>query len=339
MVVEPLSVLLSRVWIALVIEIDNAVEASAPPEAVDRFRISFPMWANGLRLVHDGTTVAQLGAAAGAQVNLAGLERWGWIVLGDRRRGDAGFGSHRGVIPSTSVRLTSAGTAVCRVWPDRIAEVEERWRRRFGVPTVRALTELGSQLGAGMPWALPEVHPRDGFYSHPLPTPSEDHPPLAAALGSALTAVTVHQERSAPVSLALSANVLHALGAEPARTRDLPTRTGLAKEAVAVSISYLARHALATRTPGGTIRLTTAGIEAKEEADARPGPDHAQLRLLLDQVLADTHALRDGLHPPTGCWRGKPPHTTRTRHLLDDPAAALPRQPIPLHRGGWPDGS
>lgn len=61
--------------------------------------------------------------------------------------------------------------------------------------------------------------------------------------------------------------------------------------------------------------------------------------LALAAVLLQSEALRVGLEPPPGCWRAERRHRAHTRRLLADPVATLPRHPMVLHRGGWPDGS
>ena len=48
------------------------------------FRISTPMWANGLRLIDDdGVTVEELRSRSRSACNIGGLERWGWVIVGD----------------------------------------------------------------------------------------------------------------------------------------------------------------------------------------------------------------------------------------------------------------
>ncbi len=46
-----------------------------------------------------------------------------------------------------------------------------------------------------------------------------------------------------------------------------------------------------------------------------------------------------GLEPYPDGWRSRPPYLAQTKAVLADPAAALPRHPMVLHRGGYPDGS
>ncbi len=46
-----------------------------------------------------------------------------------------------------------------------------------------------------------------------------------------------------------------------------------------------------------------------------------------------------GLQPYPDGWRSRPPYLAQTKAFLADPAGALPRHPMVLHRGGYPDGS
>ena len=156
----PLTTLLSWIWVAFTIEADNAVEAAGSERVGRLFRISLPMWANGLRLIgEDGISVAELRARARAACNIGGLERWGWITVGDaggERR--AGYGSHRGVTSGTVLRVTRAGAYARRVWPEVVASTEQRWRDRFGGVVVDPLRDALRRYAGPMPSAPPEVH-------------------------------------------------------------------------------------------------------------------------------------------------------------------------------------
>jgi hypothetical protein len=80
----PLSTLLSWAWIAHTIEVDNVFEAASPDRVGRCVRISLPMWTNGLRHIdEDGISVEQVRARARAACNTGGLERWGWISVGE----------------------------------------------------------------------------------------------------------------------------------------------------------------------------------------------------------------------------------------------------------------
>ena len=64
----------------------------------------------------------------------------------------------------------------------------------------------------------------------------------------------------------------------------------------------------------------------------------ARVRAALEAVLGHPD-LSEGLRPFPGGWRASAPYAARTEAMLADPPAVLPRYPLVLHRGGWPDGS
>ena len=339
----PLTTLLAWAWVAFTIEIDNAVEATGSEHVGRLFRISLATWANALRFIdEEGVTVDELRARAGAASNIGGLERWGWISVGDvvaKRR--EGFGSHRGVRGNTVLRPTRAGSYARRLWPSAVASIEQRWRERFGPESIASLQAAVQPLAGTMPWSPPEVHPSDGFFTHVVEgSPAQERAPLVALMGQVLTALTLRQEKGAEVSLPLGANFLRVIGTETVRTRDLPSLSGVSKEAVAMGINYLGRRHFTERVPAGSVKLTVVGLDALDGYRARAA--HVQDRALQAALLAivsQRHALAAGLVPPAGCWRGQKPYLAQTERLLADPRSALPWQPMVLHRGGWPDGS
>ncbi|MGB7053010.1 MAG: hypothetical protein WBG41_15710 [Acidimicrobiales bacterium] len=74
----PITALLSWTWVAFTMEVDNSVESEGSERVGRLFRISTPMWANGLRLIDDdGVTVEELRSRARSACNIGGLERWG----------------------------------------------------------------------------------------------------------------------------------------------------------------------------------------------------------------------------------------------------------------------
>ena len=323
------------------------------------FRISLAFWANGLRLIDDGgITVADLRAQAGAGCNVPGLERWGWIHIGDGDEGGPrrdGYGSSRGVKPDTVLRPSRGGTWARRVWPDKVAEVEAAWKRRFGPKTVSALNQALRATGLLRPWGLPQVQPADGFRSHVTfaeespsgkdqarQDDSEASPSLAARLSAMLTAVTLELEADLPVSLPLAANFLRVLAPGPVALRDLPARSGVSKEAVAMGATFLRNRGLATESDRRLeLSPTGQGIYAQYQAEVGDrglgGP--SPLRSALVGLLSQTDALASGLRPVEGCWRSERPYLAQTERILADPLGALPHQPMVLHRGGWPDGA
>jgi hypothetical protein len=343
---------LSWAWITQTVEIDNAVEAAGREHVGRLFRISLPMWANGLRFVGDsGITIGDLRRVAGAGCNVPGLERWRWITVGDDGERRAGYGTQKGLTAETVLRPTRAGTYARKLWPRMIDAVEQRRRERFGAGTVDSLRARLGPRSRAMPWSPPEVHPSDGFFTRVTDggvtdgavtdTDADDDrvTPLVALLGRTLTALTVEQERDATASLPLAANVLAAVGPDVIPTRELPGRTGLSKEGIAMAVGYLERHQFATPQPGRAVRLTRRGLDAldafRDRADGEVDGDG--VRGALDDLLGRRDALAAAFVPPAGCWRGEKPYLTQTRRLIDDPLGALPRHPMVLHRGGWPD--
>jgi hypothetical protein len=338
----PFNTLLSWAWVAYTIEVDNTFELASAARGGRRFRISLSMWCNGLRLIDEGgITVDELRKGCRASCNIAGLERWGWISVGDpggTRR--AGYGTHRGVKGSTVVRPTRGGLLASRLWPSAVNQVEEQWEARFGAEVISALREALAGAATPMPWSPPEVHPSDGFRTHVAEAgPTEEERPLVALLGQLLTAITAGYEHQAKVSLPLAANVLRSIGPEAVLIRDLPARTGLSKEAIAMASGFLQRRELAS-SAGRAIRLTSNGLAALDGYRQRAAlADKPRARSALEAVLGQQSALSRGLVPGQGCWRGEKPYLAQTQRLLANPIAALPWQPMVLHRGGWPDGS
>jgi hypothetical protein len=340
----PLATLLSWAWITLAMEIDNAAEAEAKRRRFRRrFQISLAMWANGLRLIdEDGVTVGDLAARAGTGCNIAGLERWGWISIdgteNDRR---PGYGSRRGVNEASVLRPTHGGVAARALWPAMVEDVEQRWRDRFGPDTIEGLTVALADRGKGTPWAPPEVHSSDGFRVHAVATTDGDPVTLVGRLGQALTALTVEHEEGSAVSAALGANALRVIGGTGAvLVRDLTRLSGISKEAMTMATGFTTRHHLAEIATDRSIRLTAKGRAALEDYRSRAArPVDDDLRSRLAAILSRRETLASGLAPPEGGWRNEKPYVAQTRRILDDPTAALPWQPMVLHRGGWPDGS
>jgi hypothetical protein len=298
----PLSVLLSWAWIAHVMEIDNAVEAAGAERTEKLFKVSVPMWANALRLIsEEGITAADLRGRAGASCNLGGLERWGWISVGDQPGRRPGYGTNRGLRAETVIRPTRAGRYASRLFPQMVDLVEQRWRDRFGTQIVDTLRDQLASAKRVLPWSPPEVHPSDGFITHVTggELTSQDAP-LVVLLGQCLTERTIEAERRGIVSLPLAATLLRVVEDNQIALRDLPELTGLSKEAIAMAVGYLERRHLAVTSPDRTVRLTRQGIEARRaylDSTSREDDD-SELYRALGELLQDTDALAAGLEPP-----------------------------------------
>ena len=150
----------------------------------------------------------------------------------------------------------------------------------------------------------------------------------------------------------MSANVVQVLSADGIPVRDLPGRSGVSKEAITAAVGFLQRNGYAAveRDPDSRsklVRLTEQGLAAQAQharlAKAverrwrkRLGGDFERLA----KALITGRQLALGLQPYPDSWRAvRNPYRARTEAVLAEPASALPRYPMVLHRGGYPDGS
>jgi DNA-binding MarR family transcriptional regulator len=364
----PLSVELSRLLLAFTIELDNEFERRMAATLPKRpFRMSLVMWSNFLRFVGDGIPVGELPAAAGLPKprvlsTLGGMERWRyvWVVPPSARKPPAttrdGYGSARGLRAEWVVRPTPAGLAAQGIWPVLLPEIESRWGARFGAREIAELREASRALDdERLPEYLPIVAPSNGMATElagDAPQPSAALP-LSAVLARVLLAYTLAFERGAPLSLPLAENVVRVLGADPLDVRDIARAAAVSPEAVAMSLTALARRGLVDGRKA--VRLTDAGRAARDasqethvrvERDWRERHGTAVVERLrsatsglLEQGDIDGRRLARGLEPYPDGWRAEPRYRARTDAMLADPLSGLPRHPMVLHRGGWPDGS
>lgn len=326
------------------------------------------MWSNGLRYIgRGGVLLADLSALP---TIFKGMRRWGYVVA----RPGPGSGEDPGSEPGQDwlVRPTRNGIRAQAIWSRLDGVVDRRWESRFGADAVGALRRsVAAVVGAAagtMPLYLPVMGYADGMrvnYAPPArPLRPVFEPPdgdLSVLLSRALLAFALDFERESRLSLAIGANTLRVLDADGVRLADLPGLTGTSKEGVAASVGFLGRHGCVTvgADPSGrrgkSVRLTTRGaaaqakhrrISAAVEDDWRErfgaaavGGLRAALGVLADHRTDGRPTLALGLEPPAGAWRSRPPYLAQTRARLADPWAALPRYPLVLHRGGFPDGA
>jgi hypothetical protein len=343
--------MLSQLLVAFTIEFDNEFEHRMPhhhtargPAAKSRrglWLASMAMWANFVRFL-DARAVSLREVADRARlVNLAGLQRWGYLV-----------------IEAETVRLSAAGLRARETWDPLPAEIERRWSHRFAASDVErlrsALEDVTDRLGSPPLGYLPvtsvyRMRPR----AWPV-MPDDARPGLAALLSRALISYAGDFERESRISLPLGANVLRLLTDSNLRVRDLPDLTGVSSEAISISLGLLARHdcvVLESVDRTKWARLTRLGIRAQEHCRRRLAAVDADWRQRLGGAPLDdlSAALRcligqpgplvAGLTPYPEGWRANPPYAARTRALLRDPAAVLPHYPMVSHRGGYPDGT
>jgi hypothetical protein len=219
------------------------------------------------------------------------------------------------------VRLAAAGRRARAVWEPLGEEIEGRWRERFGEERIARLrTALESplrRLDLELPRYLPvvghgmvaEVVPA----AEPLPPqPDRGHLDLSVLLARTLLGFTLEFE-AATVAPDPSAPRGQAVGLTP--------------------------KGLAAKRASGRL-----GADIEERWRRRFGADAidelgAGLHGVLDARAGAAPLLAQGLVPPPGGWRARRPYLTQTQAVLRDPRAALPRYPMVLHRGGFPDGS
>jgi DNA-binding MarR family transcriptional regulator len=161
-----------------------------------------------------------------------------------------------------------------------------------------------------------------------------------------LLAFAIEFEQEAPVSLAISANVLRVLDERGVRVRDLPGLSGVSKEGISMAMGILAKRGVAVSGPatdggrGQVATLTPRGRSVQNKCRERlteiehrwqarfGGETVATLREALEQLVSGPGSrLSEGLEPPPGGWRA----AGRAK-------ATLPQYPMVLHGVGFPDG-
>jgi DNA-binding MarR family transcriptional regulator len=356
----PLSALLSQALVAFTIEADDEAEHRLPHTTQDHGRspgaaagapwlTSLAMWANCLRHVPgDGITVAAMRRAARTGTNLDGMRRWGYVTYTP----DPGRGKRPR--PDAIVALTPGGRRAREVWDDVPAEIEQRWRDRFGAPAVdglrAALAAVVADLDPRLPDCLPILGP--GLLNQPdLPdAPAAPGPavlPLWALLSRTLLAFATEFEDDSGRSLAMSANLLRVLTEVGVRSRDVPARAGISKPAVAFTMGPATKNGLVTEEPDPVgsrwkiTRLTSSGARAQRAYLDIAGA--VEDRWLSRFGAARVDALRDALEPlalgdPPPLFGGLTPYPDGWRARVKA-AAVLPHYPMVLHRGGYPDGA
>ena len=365
----PLPTLLSQALVAYTIEFDNEAEHRMPhrttryseaqrPGLRGPWLVSMVMWFNCMRYVSDEPMlVSELQQRARTGTNLDGMRRWGYVSL------ESGSGDPKRKPRDLTIRATPRGLQAREVWRPLAAEIEDRWRERFGRAEVdrlhAALAAVAAQIELDLPDCMPilahglwsgrhEFAPRQAA---PVSGPSGPGLSLPVLLARVLLAIAVRFERHAKLPMAVHANLLRVLDTDGVLVKDLPVRSGVSKEAIAMALGLLARTGLAVvgPAPGGgrfkAARLTDRGREAQwaytdvlGQLDSRAaqsfGADTVTgLRSALERLAGDpddpAHApLMAGLEPYPDNWRAdvRPPQT-------------LPHYPMVLHRGGFPDGS
>jgi DNA-binding MarR family transcriptional regulator len=354
--------MLSHALVAYTIEFDNEFEhrmphrtaatTGSPPGSSDApWLTSMAMWSTCVRFLDDdGLTVGELECRARTGTNLDGLRRWGYVTIDGRgRRGGA-----QRVGRDAVLRLTEAGRRAARVWTPLSGEIEARWRERFGPGNFDRLERSLRALACVLDPALPDCMPilghgmfiRDRVVQREEEPLNPSAPDLPGLLSRTLVAFAVEFEQTSRISYAIATDVLAALDAELVAVRDLPSRNGVSKEAVAMALRYLVSRGLVTESKDEApprvrrVSLTQAGVHARADVDALRASTEARWEAAFGQGLVrDVRAgLGAVLDQREVFWRGLEPYPDGWRASLWPPAT-LPDFPMVLHRGGYPDGS
>jgi DNA-binding MarR family transcriptional regulator len=366
----PFPTLLSWALVAFTVEFDNEFERWAPHRTTNfgatpgaghkPWLVSLVMWMNCMRYVGStGISVGEMERLARTKTNLAGMERWGYIVVAP----DLADSRTKPPAADWVVGATPAGQRAREIWQPLFGEIEQRWNRRFGEVEIGqlrdALQAVADQLDAGLPDCLPILGYgllSDNIVRAKRSTPDApkelmDSPlPLPALFAKTLLAFTRDFEQEAGLSLAICANVLRLADHDRIAIRGLPRLSGVSKEAIAMSVKVLEKtgRAAIETDPGGSrskiLYLTPKGRaalnryhelvrEIEQRWVARYGEQtffrlRASLEWLASRPNAPAQLLMSGMTPHPDGWRA----------AVAKPET-LPHQPMVLHRGGFPDGS
>jgi hypothetical protein len=363
--------LCSEVLVAYTIELDNEAEHRLPhrttrdddsdPRGEASWLVSYPLWANVLRYLGDEVvSVVDLESRARtSRLLLGGLRRWGYVGL----RSPQGEKLQK---PQNDalVRATRQAHRAGEVWRDLPAEMDERWRSRFGDEAVdRLVSSLGTihrALAIDPPGYLPPVFPtQNGKAEAPVARTSSSarhrgaaggDPGLSELLSGVLLAFTVDFESVSRISLPIAANTLRVLDGDGVRLRDLPRLTGVSKEANGMCAGWLERRGCAITEPdpsasrGKVLRLTTKGHGAQAKYRRLLGEIEDAWRAtygtaVIDRLRAGLEALAgDGVLASSPLAQGLEPYPDNWRAAVKQPDI-LPHYPMVLHRGAYPDGS
>ena len=255
------------------------------------------------------------------------------------------------------------------MWRPLAGIIEERWRQRFGEKELdkarKSLQALVGRFDLELPHYLPVAGVRKRDQEWKIgPYPAGDRTAdldLSVLLSQALLMFTIDFERESRLSLSISANALRLLNEKGVRLRDLPSLTGVSKEAISVSVKFLERHgcllveADPTASRAKLARLTPKGLNAQEKYRRILGAVEEQwsarfgegtilglrqaLEALVDQTEDGRPRISEGLVPNPDGWRAARPYLKQTNAVIRDPGGSLPHFPMVSHRGGYPDGS
>lgn len=242
---EPLSVLVARVLVPLVWQLDDESPGS------------LAMWADLLRVVPEGgASERDLGGLAhvsprSMHVLLTGAERMGFVT------------SEKAPKVGKFVRRTAAGVDQCRVWTGRVAEAESTWRREHDTEALTtALEPLVGCLDIGLPWLLLPYGPSDNRASigpHAASTEVSDGLPLLAQLSQLLAAYATAYEAKHGWMLSMMVVALGAFPDAGLPVEDVPPFAGVKGNGKTLH----ERHGI-VHVENGVARLTPKGVGLRD---------------------------------------------------------------------------
>ena len=313
---------LSQAFVAFTMEADNEAEHRMPHRTTmlgggsGPWLTSLAMWWNCMRYVGaEPIGVKELERLARTPTNLNGMVRWGYLTVDAKKQ----------------VIATAKGLHAREVWASLPGMIEKRWEERFGKAVVDRLRAALFPIVSAIELDLPDCLPILGYglWSHvadrPRTAPVPADLPLYVLLARTLLAIALEFERDFDISLAIYANLLRVIGEDGIRPRDIPARSGVSKESIAMAMGILRKRNLATVDK--LVRLMPEGEKLKDACRQRL--TRIEARYAIDGLDAFTNdSLLGGLEPYADNWRAQVRRPTE-----------LPHFPMVLHRGGYPDGS
>ncbi|HVE76366.1 MAG TPA: hypothetical protein VND22_06330 [Actinomycetota bacterium] len=209
---EPLSVLVSRVLVPLVWELDDGSNEA-----------SLAVWADLLRVVPDeGALQQDLLALAhvsprSMNVLVSAAVKLGLVTIVK--------------VPKGPLTPTKKGHAARRAWDAHLAAVEKRWRREHKTaPLIAALARLMEGIEVELPWLLLPYGPADNSASIGPPVPRQplhDGLPLLALLSQLLAALALSYESKHGWMLSMMSTTFDGFPDEGLPMEDVPAFAGV----------------------------------------------------------------------------------------------------------------
>jgi len=365
----PLSALLSQALVAFTIEFDNEAERQIQHRTTRHggtrggvWLVSMAMWLNCMRYVGaEPIRVSEIARLARCGTNVDGMRRWGYIALAP----DPADSRRKPPDKDLLARATAKGLRAAEVWAPLTDVIEQRWRDRFGAGDLAQLTaplrSVAGQLGNWLPDCLPILGygllstgsgPSTERYEGVLATGGsrdESGAPLPWLLARVLLAFAIEYERTAKLSLAISAGLLRVLDRDGVRVRDLPRLSGVSAEGLAMATGFTGSRGLTVVEAGSAdskwkiAKLTPTGETARQRYFNLTGEieDGWQVRFGPETVAglrAALERLTGAGGPGSPLFAGLEPDPSGWRAAVSRPVT-LPHYPMVLHRGGYPDGS